>query len=504
MTISSVDRRLSPRKSAKGENADRRRRLRRPVRPSLQFVRLSMGMINRLVMACDMVIITVAPLVLWALSPARPQPLSLLQTLIAAALGAAVFAGVVQVWGGYRVERYRRPRSQTIDIGLGLFAASLADRLTVWAFAPHVLGSNAWLFTWLVAVAAGLTLGRLAAGRGVRALRERGLLRRRVAVVGATLLAGDIMRAVRQPEWHREFELAGLFDDSVRPRRNGTVGGIADLRRLAQSSRIDLIVLALPWSQTERLFDLGEQLQWISADVVVPLEQPGFLARSSVLTPVAGLPTLQLTRHPFRGTQGLVKTAQDLIVASLGLLATAPILLLAALAVRLGSPGPVLFRQDRIGFNGRPFSIYKFRTMTVDASDDGRGGQHVDNPRITRVGAILRRTSIDELPQLLNVLRGEMSIVGPRPHVDGMRIDAGGQGSAYAEAVRSYAARHQIRPGITGWAQINGMRGGIDTLDKARRGVDLDLHYMRNWSLQLDVRIIIRTLALHMAGPRVF
>jgi exopolysaccharide biosynthesis polyprenyl glycosylphosphotransferase len=305
------------------------------------------------------------------------------------------------------------------------------------------------------------------------------------------------MRSVRKAEWHREFELVGLFDHAS---PSPMVGRIADLRALAQTSRIDLIVLALPWSQSDRIFELGDQLQWISADVVTPLEQPGFLSRSSLLTQVAGVPALQLTRHPFRGTQGLVKTAQDYAVATLGLIAVSPILIGAALALKLCGGGPALFRQDRIGFNGRPFSIYKFRTMTVDAADDGKGEQARDNPRITRLGAILRRTSIDELPQLFNVLCGDMSIVGPRPHVAGMRIDGG----AYSEAVRSYAARHQIKPGITGWAQINGMRGGIDTLEKARRGVDLDLHYMRNWSLQLDLRIMIRTLTLHMAGPKVF
>jgi Undecaprenyl-phosphate glucose phosphotransferase len=477
--------------------AERRRRGRRPARPSMRFIRVSLGMINRLVMVADAAVILGVTLVFWLMGAPHPAPLSLLQILIAAAVGAAVFVAVVQTWGGYRVERYRRIRSQGLDIGLGLAAATLTDRLMVWAFAPAALNSNHWLAVWLLGVLAGLALGRVASARAIDALRRQGLLRRRVAVVGATLLAGDVMRSVRKAEWHREFELVGLFDHAS---PSPMVGRIADLRALAQTSRIDLIVLALPWSQSDRIFELGDQLQWISADVVTPLEQPGFLSRSSLLTQVAGVPALQLTRHPFRGTQGLVKTAQDYAVATLGLIAVSPILIGAALALKLCGGGPALFRQDRIGFNGRPFSIYKFRTMTVDAADDGKGEQARDNPRITRLGAILRRTSIDELPQLFNVLCGDMSIVGPRPHVAGMRIDGG----AYSEAVRSYAARHQIKPGITGWAQINGMRGGIDTLEKARRGVDLDLHYMRNWSLQLDLRIMIRTLTLHMAGPKVF
>ncbi|QTC91841.1 exopolysaccharide biosynthesis polyprenyl glycosylphosphotransferase [Brevundimonas goettingensis] len=477
--------------------ADRRRRARRPVRPSTRFIRVSLGMINRLVRVADAATILGVTLIFWLMDAPHPAPLSLLQILIAAAVGAAVFVAVVQIWGGYRVERYHRVRSQGLDIALGLIAATATDRLVVWAFAPAALNSNHWLLVWLLGVLAGLTMGRIGSAMSIDVLRRRGLLRRRVAVVGATLLAGEVIRNVRKAEWHREFELAGLFDDGS---PSPMVGRIADLRTLAQTSRIDLIVLALPWSQSDRIFALGDQLQWISADVVTPLEHPGFLTRSSLLTEVAGLPALQLTRHPFRGTQGLVKTAQDYAVAAIGLIAVSPILIGAAVALKLCGGGPVLFRQDRIGFNGRPFSIYKFRTMTVDTADDGAGGQVRDNPRITRLGALLRRTSIDELPQLLNVLRGEMSIVGPRPHVSGMRVGDG----AYSDAVRSYAARHQIKPGITGWAQINGMRGGIDTLEKARRGVDLDLHYMRNWSLQLDLRIMIKTLTLHMAGPKVF
>jgi lipopolysaccharide/colanic/teichoic acid biosynthesis glycosyltransferase len=164
------------------------------------------------------------------------------------------------------------------------------------------------------------------------------------------------------------------------------------------------------------------------------------------------------------------------------------------------SGAPVMFRQTRMGFNGRPFYIHKFRTMTVDPNDDGTVGAVKDDPRVTRIGAFMRRTSIDELPQLFNVLCGEMSIVGPRPHVPNMLV---GQGS-YVETVHSYAARHRIKPGITGWAQINGMRGGIDTPAKARDGVDLDLYYIKNWSLKLDLHIMVRTITSHLFGPAVF
>lgn len=485
---------LPDRQATRGD--ERRRRPRRPVAPSMPFVRVSMGMMNRMVASVDAVVIIAVTAGFFAAGLSRPAPLSVWQTMIAGVFGAAVFVFTLRIWRGYRVERYRRLGIQIADVTAALALATLCDRIVVWAFAPHALSANLWLGVWFAVVLVGLGCGRLACAVVVDALWRRGSLRRRVAVVGATLMAGDLIRRIRQPEWHRDLELVGLFDDHA----TSAAGSVEDLRRLAQTRRVDLIVLALPWSRSEQIFDLGDRLQWISADVVAPLEQPGFLSRSAALVQIAGIPALQLTRHPFRGTQGLVKQVQDYVVAAFAIVLTAPLVASAALALALCRDGPILFRQDRIGFNGKPFSIYKLRTMTVDATDDGAGGQIRGNPRVTRIGALLRRTSIDELPQLLNVLRGEMSIVGPRPHVAGMRVN----GDPYVEAVRSYAARHQIKPGITGWAQINGMRGGIDTLEKARRGVDLDLDYMRNWSLQLDLSIMARTLTGHMVGPQVF
>jgi lipopolysaccharide/colanic/teichoic acid biosynthesis glycosyltransferase len=189
-------------------------------------------------------------------------------------------------------------------------------------------------------------------------------------------------------------------------------------------------------------------------------------------------------------TQRLLKQAEDFIVGIIALIIVGPIMLAAAIAVRLEDTGPILFRQQRVGLNGTLFTIYKFRTMTVDPMDDGSNGTGRNNPRITRIGRILRGTSVDELPQLINVLRGEMSIVGPRPHVPNMRIGE----SIYSEVVQQYSSRHRAKPGITGWAQINGMRGGIDTLEKAHRSADLDLWYVANWSLTFDLQIMIRTI----------
>jgi len=209
---------------------------------------------------------------------------------------------------------------------------------------------------------------------------------------------------------------------------------------------------------------------------------------------------LQLARRPLIGTRALVKLVEDYVVATIGILVTSPIMLATCIALRLEGEGPILFRQKRIGFNHREIDVLKFRSMRPARHDDGRFGTRPDDPRITRIGRFIRKYSIDELPQLFNVLRGELSIVGPRAHVPEMLIG----NRTYVETIDEYAARHRVKPGITGWAQINGMRGGIHTEERAQRGVELDIHYIENWSLWLDVVIMFRTLFGGLWGRQVF
>jgi putative colanic acid biosysnthesis UDP-glucose lipid carrier transferase len=204
---------------------------------------------------------------------------------------------------------------------------------------------------------------------------------------------------------------------------------------------------------------------------------------------VCGLPVISVCETPFRGPAGLLKRASDLVLASLILLLISPVLLGIAIAVKLGSPGPVIFRQRRYGLDGEEIVVYKFRSMTV-VEDGGVIRQASKNDtRVTRLGAILRKTSLDELPQFINVLQGRMSIVGPRPH-------AVAHNELYRPLIKSYMVRHKVRPGITGWAQVNGFRGETDSLEKMEGRVRLDLDYLRNWSLRLDLYIILKTIRL--------
>jgi putative colanic acid biosynthesis UDP-glucose lipid carrier transferase len=217
---------------------------------------------------------------------------------------------------------------------------------------------------------------------------------------------------------------------------------------------------------------------------------------------VGGVPCVRLLGRPLGGREAAVKAVSDRTVAAAALLAAAPLLALLALAVRLDSPGPVLYRQKRHGFNGRVIEVLKLRTMRAECCDDGTGtgdGAGVaqasrDDPRLTRVGRRIRRASLDELPQLVNVLRGEMSVVGPRPH-------AVAHNERFGRAIDRYAARHRVKPGITGWAQVNGLRGETDTVEKMARRVAYDLEYIENWSLALDARILLKTLLVGFVHP---
>jgi Undecaprenyl-phosphate glucose phosphotransferase len=205
---------------------------------------------------------------------------------------------------------------------------------------------------------------------------------------------------------------------------------------------------------------------------------------------LGGLMVWRMSTAPMSGDALMLKRLEDIVLGALSLLVALPVMALVALAIRIDSPGPILFRQRRHGFNGREFTVLKFRSMTAAPQDDRHVPQAVrDDPRITRVGAFIRRTSLDELPQIINVLRGDMSMVGPRPH-------AVAHNEAFGKQIEDYLRRHRVKPGITGWAQVNGYRGETDTLDKMERRIEFDLYYIDNWSLGLDLRILLRTLAV--------
>ena len=333
-----------------------------------------------------------------------------------------------------------------------------------------------------------------AVARGLRSGRIRG---RKAVIVGERNLLDQLMprlsRAGRGASVVDVIPLEQNFDlgpveavtEDFRVRQVGVI--LAQIHEIARRTEIDDIVLALSWTDKERIRALTEGLASVPATIhLAPDENLGWV-RDPVLARVGGDHTLRLSRAPLTLKDHFIKRLFD-VSASIGLLLIAsPLLALIALLIKFNSPGPVLFRQRRNGFNQREFRVFKFRTMsTLDDGDVVRQATR-DDERVTRFGRILRRTNLDEVPQLLNVIIGDMSLVGPRPH-------AVAHNNEYEERITLYARRHNVKPGITGWAQVNGLRGETDSIDKMQRRVEHDLFYIDHWSVLFDVKILLMTL----------
>lgn len=359
--------------------------------------------------------------------------------------------------------------------------------------------SRLWAGMWLCLAAIGFIIARIVVAWLLRRAREAGLLTVKVAVVGADRLGLKLCEHLRAHAEH--VDVVGVFDDRVEQLHKSAseqgvsiLGRVCDLVVWARSTPVDCVVIALPWTGDPRLQQTIEMLQSLDVEVQVCSEGLEYIAnsfplfRNSIATSLGGLPMFTVVRRPFDGWGWLAKGVEDACLLVLLAPVVVPLCLLIALAIKLDSPGPVLFRQLRSGFNGRNFWVYKFRTME-DACGQPVGVTTTalrNDPRVTRVGHLLRRTSLDELPQFLNVLRGEMSVIGPRPH-------AVYHDQQFARVITQYYARHRVRPGITGWAQVNGLRGGVEDEEHIRRRVDHDLWYIENWSILFDIRILLMT-----------
>jgi putative colanic acid biosynthesis UDP-glucose lipid carrier transferase len=387
--------------------------------------------------------------------------------------------------------RSRFEHSHAVGRRIGVVGFVLLGALSLWA---HLTGSlNEFHLSTMItlAVAAPLLHWRLdALPEGARPRRPRG--GRRAVMVGAGPLATTVAQALQAGV--SQAHVMGCFDDRAPERLQGQVapkvlGSLADLAPFVREHRIQEVYVTLPLSSQPRIAGLLESMQGTTASVYYVPDVPGIGIIQGRLHDINGVPVLGLFETPFTGINEVVKRASDIVLSLLILLITAPVLLAIAVGVKLSSAGPVIFKQRRNGLDGHEITIYKFRTMTVQ--DDGAVVVQArrNDPRITRFGAFLRRTSLDELPQFFNVLEGQMSIVGPRPH-------AVAHNELYREAIKAYMVRHKVRPGITGWAQVNGLRGETETVERMQARVEYDIAYLRNWSVWLDLRIIGRTIRL--------
>lgn len=357
--------------------------------------------------------------------------------------------------------------------------------------------------TWFVLAPLLVSMWRLTLRLGLQELRRRGRNTRSVAAVGVSELAAQLARTLHQSPW-MGMKFVGFYDDRREDRLppvdaslGEQRGTLAQLVEDARQGKIDLVYITLPMRAEPRIQDLIRRLSDTTASVYVAYDFGGFSPLRAQWSSVGDIPVMSIVENPFSGPDGWIKRLEDLLIGcAIFLLISIPMLLIS-IGVKLSSPGPVFFRQRRYGLNGEQIRVLKFRTMTV--CEDGESVKQATkgDARVTRFGMFLRRTSLDELPQFLQVLTGEMSIVGPRPH-------AVVHNEQYRSLIDGYMLRHKVKPGITGWAQVNGWRGETDTLEKMQKRVEYDLAYIRNWGLSLDIKIIWMTIVGGMGGKNAY
>jgi putative colanic acid biosynthesis UDP-glucose lipid carrier transferase len=382
---------------------------------------------------------------------------------------------------------WRAIRSITINwatlSGL-LFLFGYASRY-LWEFDAHML-LHWWWFSLASLMSAHFLLKSAAP-----MIRELQGPARCVVLAGINEQGIELARRLHR-DTYSNVRILGFFDDRARERLKNfdeypLLGSITDLPSYVMKNRIDVIYLSLPMASQKRILALLDGLRDTTSSIYFAPDTFVTDLIQGRVDSVGGMPVVAVCETPFTGMNWVVKRGSDIVLSVLILLLISPLLLLIALSVKLTSPGPVIFKQRRYGLDGTEIMVYKFRSMVVMDDGDVIKQAQKHDARLTRIGAFLRRSSLDELPQFVNVIQGRMSIVGPRPH-------AVAHNEMYRKLIKGYMLRHKVQPGITGWAQVSGFRGETDTLEKMKGRIDHDLEYLRNWSLRLDLYIIAKTV----------
>jgi len=422
-----------------------------------------------------------------------------------ALFAATVFVGGFERFGGYQLMQLLK-LSWQLTRAIVMWSMTLSVLLLV-AFLGKTSEtySRGWALVWFVATPAFLLTARsilhVTATRWVKG----GSLARNIVIVGAGNEGKRLIAKLCNLQ-DKSIAIRGVFDDR-KSRLPSSVLGLNvlgttdDLVRLARRVPVDEVIVALPLGAEERLKSLFFKLKGIAADLRLSIEPVAETFQVRGMSYVGTVPILEIADRPIKHWRAVAKWLEDKVLSGLLLIFLSPVMAVTALLIKLDSHGPIFFVQERFGFNNDVIQVFKFRTMYVDCGDQSGAQRTVQNdPRVTRVGRVLRALSIDELPQLINVLRGDMSLVGPRPHAIAMK--AGGR--LYCDAVEQYLHRHRVKPGITGWAQVNGLRGEVDTIEKAYARVTHDLFYIEHWSFLLDLRIFLKTVGILVSRDNVY
>ena len=413
---------------------------------------------------------------------------------IAATASVAVLA--IQTAGIYRVQSFRSRSGQYARLIAAWSVTFLALSAVLFFGRWQEMFSRVWLISFYLIGMVTLVGFRIVLFGVVRHWTREGRLTRRTVIVGGGELGETLLSQFKNPR-DSDVRIIGLFDDRNDERSPNTIAGqrklgtVDDLVEFARRTRIDLVIFSLPISAETRLLQMLRKLWVLPVDIRLAAHINKLKFRPRSYSYLGSVPVLDVFDRPIADWDVVMKWLFDKIIGGVLLLLSLPLMAIVALAIKLDSRGPVMFRQKRYGFNNELVEIFKFRSMYTDQADATASRLVTKNDaRVTRVGRIIRKTSLDELPQLINVVfTGNLSLVGPRPHA----VNAKAQQRLYDEAVDGYFARHRVKPGITGWAQINGWRGETDTAEKIQARVEHDLYYIENWSLLFDLHIVART-----------
>ena len=390
--------------------------------------------------------------------------------------------------GIYRSWRFSSPRYEINKIILGCSTVYIALFFILYFLnISHWVSRTVFLY-WMIVWPAFLSLGRIIIRLTLRRLRKKGLNTKKAIIIGANDMGEKLAWLIKENPWSG-MQLLGFFDDNIKKNKKLSVlGRINQIVPFVSDHHVDIVYISLSMNEQSKIHDV---LRWLSDSTVSVFFIPDFffveLMIGGHLTYFENFPVIALQESPIIGINRLVKRLFDVLVSFVSLILLTPFFLCIMIALKMSNSGHIIFKQWRYGINGQPIQIYKFRTMT--ACEDGYCFKQTtqNDPRVTRLGAFLRKNSLDELPQLLNVLMGDMSLVGPRPHPVAMN-------ETYRKLVPGYMLRHKVKPGITGLAQINGFRGETDTLDKIESRLKYDIEYIRNWSLWNDIKILTKTV----------
>jgi len=410
-------------------------------------------------------------------------------------LGSILAIGFIQAIDGYQVSALRSFIEQVSKAVMGFTLAMLALVVIGFVAKISIEYSRFWFGGWYVGGIMFITVFRTAVSYYVKRIVADGRLERRAVIVGGGQPAAELIRSL-EAQNESDIRICGIFDDRSGERSPAIVAGypklgtVPELVEFGRMARIDMLIVSLPLSAESRVLQLLKKLWVLPVDIRLSAHTNKLRFRPRSYSYEGSVPFLDVFDKPIADWDGIMKRGFDIFFSVLALVMLSPLIAAVAIAIKLESKGPVIFRQKRYGFNNEVIDVYKLRSMFHEMADpDAKTVVTKGDPRVTRVGRFIRKTSIDELPQLINVLKGELSLVGPRPHA----VNAHMQNRLWNDVVDGYFARHKVKPGVTGWAQINGWRGEVDNEEKIRERVNCDLYYIENWSLMLDLYILAIT-----------